>query len=241
MADYPDWFVQLIQSIKNKRPRIVAQHILEHGSVTTEELEDRYGYKHAPRAARDLRELGIPLETSRVKNSDGRSIAAYTFGDLSQLRHDRLTGRRNFPKAFKTALISHYGERCSICRGEFEARYLQIDHRIPYEVAGERLADERQIHDYQLLCGECNRAKSWSCEHCPNWLQTRDPQICLTCYWAQPDSYSHIGLRVLRRIDLVWAEDELESYQKLLNKALLSSETLPDYVKRILNNFADSD
>jgi len=181
MQDYPEWFVNLIRSIANKRPKVVGLHILEHGSISTEELETLYGYKHAPRAARDLRELGIPLETIRVKNSAGRSIAAYRFGDLAAVRQDRLAGRTVFPKQFKQQLIAHYGARCSICGGKFEARYLQIDHRVPYEVAGDQGLGERNVEDYQLLCGECNRAKSWSCEHCPNWLQEKQPQICLTC------------------------------------------------------------
>lgn len=65
---------QLLDKISNKRARIVIEHILKHGLVTTEELEQQYGYKHPPRAARDVRESGIPLETFRVKNKEGRSI-----------------------------------------------------------------------------------------------------------------------------------------------------------------------
>lgn len=239
MADYPEWFIQRIQTIANKRPKIVAEHILEHGSVTTEELENLYGYKHAPRAARDLRELGIPLETFRVKNSEGRSIAAYRFGDLASVRGDRLAGRTVFSKQFKQQLVEHYGERCSICGGKFEARYLQIDHRIPYEVAGDQAIEERNIEDYQLLCGECNRAKSWSCEHCPNWLQGKQSQICLTCYWAKPEAYLHIALRRIRRIDIVWSEDEIQLYEQLKHRAIQSGETMPDYVKKIVSQFLD--
>ena len=41
-----------------------------------------YGYQHPPRAARDVRELGIPLVTFRIKSSDGRSIGAYKFGNV---------------------------------------------------------------------------------------------------------------------------------------------------------------
>ncbi|MBI1257895.1 MAG: HNH endonuclease [Chloroflexi bacterium] len=239
MQDYPDWFISLIKAITNKRPKIVAEHILEHGSITTEELENLYGYKHAPRAARDLRELGIPLETIRVKNSEGRTIAAYQFGNLSGVRSDRLAGRTVFSKSFKQQLITHYGERCSICGGKFEARYLQIDHRVPYEVAGDQTIGERNIEDYQLLCGECNRAKSWSCEHCQNWLEEKQPQICLTCYWAKPETYRHIALRDIRRVDLVWSEGEVRLYEQLRNNANQSDEALPDYVKKIITKFLD--
>src|SRR5258708_35873874 len=102
---YPEEFLKLIASLTNKRPKIVAEHILKHGAITTEELQTLYGYNHPPRAARDLREAGIPLETFRTKNSQGRTIAAYRFGAISQIRADRLAGRRTFSKKFKNALI----------------------------------------------------------------------------------------------------------------------------------------
>jgi hypothetical protein len=94
----------LIPSIKNKRARVVIEHILQHGYITTEQLEKDYGCNHPPRAARDVREVGIPLETFRVKSSDGRSIAAYRFGDLNKIRKGRLHGRIAFPKQFKKQL-----------------------------------------------------------------------------------------------------------------------------------------
>src|SRR3989304_5683934 len=118
---------RLLASITNKRARVVIQHILKRGFITTEDLEKKYGYNHPPRAARDVREAGIPLETFRVRSSDGRSIAAYKFGDLSQIREGRLQGRRTFPKKLKDELYEISGGKCAICSGVFEARYLQID------------------------------------------------------------------------------------------------------------------
>ena len=56
-------FKLFISKIKNKRARIVIDHILKNGFITTEDLEKEYGYSHPPRAARDVRETGIPLET----------------------------------------------------------------------------------------------------------------------------------------------------------------------------------
>ena len=44
-------------------------YILKHGHITTEELEETYGYDHPPRAARDVREQGIPLETFILKGA----------------------------------------------------------------------------------------------------------------------------------------------------------------------------
>lgn len=55
---------------------MVIDHIIAHGFITTEDLQ-KYGYNHPPRAARDVREAGIPLETFFVESSDGQRIAAY--------------------------------------------------------------------------------------------------------------------------------------------------------------------
>ncbi len=132
---------KLLRGISNKRARIVIERILAHGFITTEELEMKYGYNHPPRAARDVREYGIPLETFRIKDSKGRTIAAYRFGDLTQVRQGRLQGRQTFPKQFKETLYKKQNGKCAICSGRFEERYLQVDHRVPYEVAGDVQAE----------------------------------------------------------------------------------------------------
>ncbi len=209
--------------------------------MTTEELATQYGYEHAPRAARDVREEGIPLETFRVKNSTGRSIAAYRFGDLSLIRKDRVGGRIAFSKQFKQELVEQDGLRCAVCSTAYEDRYLQVDHRVPYEVSGDASTVDRQLQDYMLLCASCNRAKSWSCEHCENWLVEKAPRVCATCYWASPTSYKHIALRVIRRLDVVWEQEEVEVYEQLKSRAQADRETLPDFVKEVLKKHLESD
>jgi 5-methylcytosine-specific restriction endonuclease McrA len=232
---YSKAFLTQLKAVTNKRARIVIDHILEHGFITTEELETQYGYKHPPRAARDVREQGIPLETFRVKTTEGRSIAAYRFADPSQIRMDRLGGRKVFSKTFKNSLIEARGLRCAVCQEKYERRYLQVDHRIPYEISGSAGSTEQKLQDYMLLCGSCNRAKSWSCEHCANWYETKSPELCDTCYWAHPESYKHIALKPIRRLDLVWTEDEVEIYEKLKHQTDQVGEAMPDYVKKVIS------
>lgn len=235
MAGFPPKeILPLLKAISNKRARIVIDHILKRGFITTEDLEKKYGYNHPPRAARDVREAGVPLETFRVKSSDGRSIAAYKFGDFSQIQKDRLAGRTIFAKAFKEALYEKTGGRCGICSGHFEFRYLQVDHRIPYEVAGD-ISGTRNLADYMLLCGSCNRAKSWSCEHCQNFVVGKKPDICSRCYWASPEDYVHIALREIRRLDIIWGSDEIEAYERLKRKAQKVRCEMPTYVKKVIS------
>jgi hypothetical protein len=234
-SSLPEEMVQLIESSKlSRRARIVVKHILEHGSITTEDLERTYGYKHPPRAAKDVTDAGIPLVTSRIESSDGRRIAEYTFGDLAQIQQDKLGGRKVFSREFKDRLRGVSGDKCAICSGHFEPRYLQIDHRIPYEISGEKGVSKRDVRDYMLVCGSCNRAKSWSCEHCPNWSAERSLKICSKCYWASPGDYTHIALREVRRVDILWDENEIQTYERLKGEAQDNKHTIPDYVKKII-------
>jgi len=226
----PPDFLKRLAAVTNKRAKAVIDRILKNGYVTTDDLKE-IGYNHPPRAARDVRELGIPLETFFTnRSSEGRRMASYRFGDLSKIRNDRIGGRVVFKKEFKTELIGIYGSKCNICSGPFKERYLQIDHRVPYEVGGDT---ERDKKDYQLLDGSCNRAKSWSCEHCENWIEKKDPDICKTCYWATPESYEHIAMRNIRRVDVMWDEDEIKVYDKLKREA--AKIPMPDFVKLVLS------
>jgi hypothetical protein len=185
-----------------------------------------------------VREFGIPLETFRVKDSTGRTIAAYRFGDVTQVRKGRLQGRQTFPKNFKDALYEKYGGKCGVCSGRFEERYLQVDHRVPYEVAGDTQEELNPEH-FMLVCGSCNRAKSWSCEHCENWLKEKSSSVCLRCYWASPESYVHIALREIRRTDIIWEENEVRVYEKLKQQAQQNQTPLPEFVKKTIQEFIE--
>lgn len=232
-------FLALLAAVKGKRSRVVVDHILKHGFITTEELENTYGYSHPPRAIRDVREQGVPLETFGVKNAEGRTIAAYRFAEFGAAIAGRMGGRIPITKAFKRELIEVHNSKCSICQNLFESRYLQVDHRVPYEVGGD--TKDKIIEDHMLLCGACNRAKSWSCEHCINWLEAKNPEICKTCYWAHPDQHQHVAMRAIRRLDITWAEDEIRDYDQLQAAARLQDDNLPDFVKRILKSFFSPD
>ena len=235
--DLPPEFLEFLKQISGKRARIVVDHILQHGFITTEDLETQYGYKHPPRAVRDVREQGVPIETFSVKNEQGRTIAAYRFGNLSQLQRRKLGGRKTFSKRFKQQLLERANHQCAVCGTRYAARYLQIDHAIPYEVAGE--IQTNIVDDYMLLCGSCNRAKSWSCEHCENWLNQKNPAICQTCYWASPTQYDHIAMRPIRRIDVTFTDDEIHVYNDLAKLAQQLNVSLPDYIKTALKRYLE--
>jgi len=229
----PEWFIKKAKTVTAKRAKTVIDHILKHGHITTEELKTLYGYDHPPRAARDVREQGIPLETFRMAGTQGKNIAGYRFADPSKIRSGALSGRKVFSKEFKELLIKRSGCKCDVCLTEYEARYLQVDHRVPYEVGGEG-GRESASDEFQLICGSCNRAKSWSCEHCTNWTDDKQVKSCQTCYWVSPEAYKHVALRPIRRLDVTWTGDETREYDQLARQAKKVDQPLPEFVKAVL-------
>lgn len=235
----PSEFVRKCKAVTARRPKTVIDHILKNGYITTEDLKEKYGYNHPPRAARDVREQGIPLETFRVQGGDGRSIGAYRFGDPQKARFSKLAGRTAFSKELKAKLLESDGARCAIYLDVFPEGDLQIDHRIPFEVAGDDAENLCNPEGYMLLSGSANRAKSWSCEHCANWRDLKDKLICRKCYWAYPDSYEHVAMRQTRRADILWSGAEVSMYDRLRERTLELQKHLPAYIKEIIEKHLD--
>ena len=127
------------------------------------------------------------------------------------------------------------GEQCPLCSGKFPGRILQIDHKVPYEVAGDN-NDTLNPEEFMLLCNSCNRAKSWTCEHCDNWLNGKLPTICNTCIFGSPNNYEHIAMQQQRRLTIIWEEVEVLFYDQLKEKATEAGQSMGDYVKNILKS-----
>lgn len=231
---YPKNTIEKLNAITDKRPATVIQHILKHGFITTEELKNNYGYEHAPRAARDVRERGVNLISYRVKGSDGRNIAAYKFGDpvFVEDKLSKVGGRTALSQALKKSLVDKHGSVCFIYLQPMEERLLQVDHRVPYEIGGEQ--DENDIDCYMLLSPSANRAKSWTCEHCSNWV-VKDPAMCENCFWAHPEEYTHIAGKEERQIIITFTDNEIEDYNRLIS--LVGIEEAEKTIKDLISNY----
>lgn len=222
--ELPEELLLKINSVTALRAKRVLDYLLEHGKITTEDIQ-KLGYDHPPRAIRDVREEGIPLDTTFI-SKDGKRMAQYTFGDVSKIENNKLGGRQVFSKKFKAELISLYGSKCNLTMETYEPKYLQIDHRIPYEVAGEISGDERTPDKFMLLSGAAQRQKSWECEHCENLKTIKDIKICQTCYWAYPENYSHVALRNEKRLDLVFQNEEIALLDEIKQQAQAKNLTV---------------
>ena len=96
----PPDFVKLCQTVTAKRPKTVINHILKHGFITTQELKDKYGCNHPPRAVRDVKEHGIPIAGCRHKRRPERvSQGIDTFQPIRTTSHcscnQEITKRKN--------------------------------------------------------------------------------------------------------------------------------------------------
>lgn len=234
MSEYSKEFLALLESVTAKRPRTVIQHILKNGYITSQELKDIYRYNHPPRAIRDVREYGIPIITYRIQGADGRSIAAYKFGDPENFPNviSKVSGRTILSKALKQALVEKYGAKCFIYLEKMDEAILQVDHRVPYEIGGEH--NEKDIDYFMLLSPSANRAKSWTCEHCTNWVR-KDKDFCLRCFWAHPDDYDHVAGRVEKVISIIFTGNEIDDYNKLVS--LAGEESAQSMIKKILHEY----
>lgn len=234
MNNYPKEILDMLERITAKRPHTVIQHILKYGYITTEELKNIYGYNHPPRAARDVREYGIPLETFRLTASDGKKIGAYRFGNLDNIQNllAKSSGRTVLSRALKQALIDKYGSKCFIYLEEMNEAILQVDHRVPYEICGEQ--NEKNLETFMLLSPSANRAKSWTCEHCKNWNK-KDMHFCLRCFWAYPENYDHVAGRYEKVVSVIFTGNEIEDYIKLIN--LAGEKTAQEMIKKIIHDY----
>lgn len=235
-------FAQSIYGKLSKRAQVVVDEIIKNGFVTTEKLA-HLGYDHPPRAVRDVREAGIPLKTIMVKSKiTNRRMASYVFGDVNSIQYFKSDGRRTFSKDFKRKLLIKQHSRCAICGVKFDENLLQIDHRIPYEYMGDPKSLSPDVHDFMLLCAECNRKKDQATKNgcSKTCFKTKNIKIIRSCYWASPENYNHICMKPIRRADLTWfGQDEVNSYDSLRKKALSKGQTVPDLIKDILRESED--
>ncbi len=197
------------------------------------------GYEHAPRAARGVRELGIPLDTFKIKDSSGKTIAAYKFGDWEAAKKtnqlSKASGRTQITEKLKNALIDRYGAKCHLYGEEYPARLLQPDHRVPYEIGGDPI-DMLNTDYFMLLSPSANRDKSWACEHCPNWTP-KNIDMCKTCYYAYPEEYQHIAGVREKKLDLVFSSEDIDLFNEIVEEANLHNTSYQSIVKRMIKYY----
>ncbi len=129
-------------------------------------------------------------------------------------------------------MVDKYGAVCFIYLQRMDESQLQVDHRVPYEIGGEQ--DTNNIDCFMLLSPSANRAKTWTCEHCPNW-GTKNVEFCVKCFWAQPEDYTHIAGKEQRHIIIPFTGDEIEDYNNLIS--MVGSEKAEETIKEMIGKY----
>ena len=231
-------YIELVIPVASKRAKYVLDKLISQGFITSQELRDE-GYIHGARAVGDVRDNGIPLVTLDAKSEDGRSIARYVLGPVSEIKRNKLGGRKAFPASLKQALIDRDGTFCAISEQELPVEQLQVDHRIPFYLTGD-ISTARDPADFMLLSRSMQRSKSWACENCENLKRVFDVRICSTCYWAFPNAYEHIAMKEERRVDVVFTNGEVRIIDKLRDAAQKSGVSIQSIIKEILARYVGS-
>ena len=223
----------------NKRAILVLSLLLQNGSATTAEMQAR-GYDHPPRAFGDVRDAGFPLLREWFTDEQGRRMGRYRFGNSEDIRAGRFHGRTAVPKPFRNRLLAYYGEMDCITGALLPSTMLQVDHRIPYRVAGDPEAPTWLVEDFMLLDASSQRSKSWSCENCKNWKSILDTAICRTCcrtcFWAFPESYTHVAMEAVRRTDIVWHGGDIHLHDRIKDQADAEGITMAEALLKIIRN-----
>ncbi len=214
------------------RSRVVVEHILDNGYITTLQLSE-LGYEHPPRAAADVRDRGIPLQTV-MRVIDGKRIGHYRFPDNLDQLDQTSQGRIAISKKFRKHVLDHYGTIDIFTGSILAPREVQIDHRIPFRISGDP-EPPFDVADFMPVSAAMNRAKSWECESCPNW-ENRVITVCESCYWAMPDrEYKHVATVPIRRLDLVWqGKKEAIEFDRLLQVSIEEGLEVSSFVKRMI-------
>lgn len=216
------------------RGKKVLKFLVEHGSITTPDISNM-GYNHPHRAIRDVRDAGIPIITTWETDAHKKRHAKYTFGNSSDIKEHMIQGRVTFPKSFKKKLLKIQGNKCALCNQSFDPEYLQIDHRVPYEYNGD--SKNLDTNDYMLLCAECNRIKDRATQIgcAKTCFKTNDIKIIRSCYWASPENYTHICMKPIRRLTLMWLDKtQVNSYDAMAKKAKELKLSPQQYIKKLI-------
>lgn len=204
------------------RARKALDFLLERGDVTTGDLKAA-GYDHPPRAVRDLKDAGFVV-VGKLVTVDGVRMSRYTLVDSMT---ENFAQRKPIPNASRQKLFKDHGYRCAVCGGVFIMRMLQVDHRVPFHVGGD--PEIFDMKDFMPLCGSDNRAKSMSCETCPNW-ELRNIETCMTCYWHDPENYQHVATVDERRLTITARGEHVATMDTLKAEADTAGVTLGELV-----------
>jgi len=221
-----------------QRAKIVLNQILDHGDCSTEWLQEQ-GYDHAPRAAQDLKDAGVPLKSHKkdMNSKTGNRMSSYYLLDRNP--SEVKAGRKQPPKKFKKDLIKKYDQRDHFTGQETAGHELTMDHRTPYDVGGD--PDNFDVKDWMLLGASSQQRKKHACSNCENQKNIREPATCRRCYWAYPEDYDHVAMENLRRVDVEFRGKDVDKFDQLEKYAKRMGLSIEDAMRSLIFEILEND
>ena len=208
--------------------------LIEKGEMTTKELEES-GYGHPPRVRMDLQDIGIEIGTHYDTPNPQSGNRMGTYYLISPTPGEITKKRRPPPKSFKKKLVTKHKNLCAITQYVFPENELQMDHRIPFLVGGD--PDSYKLDDWMPLSGSAQMLKKKACDDCEN-SSAKDVKICGTCYWAFPESYTHVATIPQIVATMVFrGDDEVKLFEKISDIAKNNNRSDNEIIKSILNQW----
>lgn len=209
-------FLQILVSIRG-RGLFARDTMLQYGYIDSDMLRDSRYNCHTKEIS-DLEATGITLE--RVPQKGGRKkyyLAPEKFKKKRESRNNLLPEERK-------RLWEIHNHCCVFCPPDLVTpKFLrQDDHKVPYHMVGNDHFKLYGLDAMQPVCSSHNTQKNEHCRKCPNHHQNGDPNVCLRCYWGNPNDYDHIEMKPRRMLTvLATTEEDCQLIKEISPKEVL--------------------
>lgn len=223
------------------RAKAAADLLMEKGVITKYDFEETHvPVSQAPRAIRDLKDHGIPIETLRkISVPQAKTkVNRYTLGSIDNINTSMRYGRMYDPTGMKEKLAKLHGDVCVFCGKKLTAKDRELDHKLPVNIFGDLSPVERLNPDnYQLVCRGCNRLKREATSHGAFDDQREGMDIVKQNYWYDPVQYrKNRDDRLYAHNVIVWnTSKDIQAYKQISQYAKDSSKSFQEALKDIAN------
>ncbi len=224
-------YVELVYPYATKRAKWAIDELLSNGSLTSSEMLE-FGHMHPARVICDVRDQGIPVETTTIFEQ-GKRYASYKLGKAKDINRAKFGGRKTIPTCIKHILVARNGMQCQLSKATLQSTDLEVDHRIPFALAGEP-KHPKCPSNYMLLSRSMQMKKSKECAGCPNLKKLNSVDNCNECYWASPEHYTHKAMRQEQVTSINWTDKDAISLAKIRELALSHGLSVESLIKNTL-------
>jgi len=149
---------------KNHRNKRCYKSVLFKKEIDAAHKYDTFILKHNPHS----KKINFPLKKNVTKKSKNNISTKQSKNNISLNIPKNITKRPRISEFIKVIIYSRQDDKCSLCKNSLGVGRI-IDHIIPRSLGG-----LDNINNYQSICGECNKWKTYRFDHyIKNYLKTK--------------------------------------------------------------------